>query len=230
MRAFVQDFWNLLFPRTCVTCHERVLVQSEAFLCTYCRAALPQTDFHLQPADNPLFEKLIAHVPIRRAVAYLLFTKSGRTQQVLHHLKYKNLPLLAEELGRHYGWVLAEYAYQQQFDALVPIPLHEQRLKKRGYNQSYHFALGIAQSLGLPVWADVVIREQASQTQTRKSRLQRWQNVENIFTVTQPQQVAGRRILLVDDVITTGATISSCAEALLQAQCSELSCATLATA
>lgn len=230
MIAYLQSFWNLLFPKTCVACHERVLVQTESFLCTYCRSALPQTDYHVYPADNPLYEKIIAHVPIRHALAFLSFTKSGKTQQILHYLKYKNLPELGEELGRHYGQILAEHAYQQHFDALVPIPLHAQRLKKRGYNQSYHFALGMAQSMGLPVWGEVVIREQASQTQTRKTRLQRWQNVENIFTVTQPVQVAGKRILLVDDVITTGATTSSCAEALLQAHCRELSCASLATA
>ncbi len=229
MQALLEDFWNLLFPRTCVACQERVLVQAEEFLCTHCRAALPQTDYHLFPADNVLYQNLSAHVPIKAAYAYLLFTKSGRTQQLLHHLKYKDMPALGEELGKAYGWILAEHARQQQYDALVPVPLHAQRLKKRGYNQSYHFALGLGKSMGLPVWDDVLVREKLSKTQTRKSRLDRWHNVENIFAVTAPEKLRDKRILLVDDVITTGATISSCC-ITLQLHCRELGCVALATA
>lgn len=230
MHYMLKDFWNLLFPRTCVACHEQVLVQEEEFMCTYCRAKLPQTDYHVHSTDNPLYQKLAAHVPVKHAFAYLLFTKSGRTQQLLHHLKYKDMPALGEALGRSYGSVLAEYAYQQQYDALVPVPLHKKRLAKRGYNQSYHFALGIGDSLGLPVWDDVLVREQMRETQTKKSRLKRWQNVEDIFAVTQTDKVAGKRLLVVDDVITTGATISSCVASLMQAQCKDLGCAALATA
>ena len=230
MASILHEFWNLLFPRTCFVCNERVLMQGEENLCTYCRARLPQADYHLYPDDNILYQKLVVHLPLRYAFAYLLFTKSGRTQQLLHHLKYKNMPELGEELGRWYGWVLAEKAFQQQFDALVPIPLHKDKLLKRGYNQSYHFALGLGESLGLPVWNEVVIRERASQTQTKKSRLRRWQNVEDIFRVTGEAQVAGSRLLLIDDVITTGATIISCAESLQRAGCAEISCMALASA
>ena len=230
MLTLLQDFWNLIFPPSCVACHEQALMQGERFICTYCRAVLPQANYHRHPADNPLFQKLVVHVSVKQGFAFLLFTKSGKTQQLLHHLKYRNLPELGKELGNYYGSILAEHAYQQQFDALVPVPLHQERLRKRGYNQSYHFALGLAESLGLPVWDDVVIRERVSQSQTHKSRLARWQNVENIFTITRPEQVAGKRLLLIDDVVTTGATISSCAEAFLQAKCRELSCAALASA
>lgn len=229
MAQILKDFWNLLFPRTCVACQERVLVQGEALLCTHCRAILPQTEYHLFPADNALYQKLAPFVPIKWAYAYLLFTKSGRTQQLLHHLKYKDMPELGEELGRVYGWTLAEHGHQQQYDALVPVPLHAKRLKKRGYNQSYHFALGLGRSMGLPVWDDVLIREKLSQTQTRKSRLHRWQNVDNIFRVTRPEKIKDMRLLLVDDVVTTGATISSCCMAL-QPYCQEQSCVALATA
>lgn len=229
MAQILQDFWNLLFPRTCVSCQERVLVQGEVLLCTHCRAILPQTEYHLFPADNVLYQQLAPFVPIKWAYAYLLFTKSGRTQRLLHHLKYKDMPELGEELGRAYGWMLKEQGHQLQYDALVPVPLHEKRLKKRGYNQSYHFALGLGSSMGLPVWDDVLVREKLSQTQTRKSRLHRWQNVENIFRVTQPEKVKNMRLLLVDDVITTGATIGSCCMAL-QPYCLEQSCAALATA
>lgn len=230
MLPFLKEFWDLLFPPTCLGCQEHVLVQGEESLCTHCRARLPQTNYHLHPGDNPLFHQLAPLHAIRYAFAYLLFTKSGRTQQLLHHLKYRQRPELGRELGRWYGWTLAESAFQQHFDALVPIPLHQQKLKKRGYNQSYHFALGLGQSMGLPVWDDVVIRSFQSQTQTRKRRQQRWENVENIFIASQSEKLSGSRLLLIDDVITTGATIISCAQALQKAGCREVSCAALATA
>ena len=205
-------------------------MQGEESLCTYCRARLPQTNYHLHPDNNALYSQLAPFLPIKFAFAYLLFTKSSRTQQLLHHLKYRHMPELGQELGRWYGWNLAEQAFQQQFDALVPIPLHREKLKKRGYNQSEHFALGLGHSLGLPVWADVVERRQPSQTQTRKSRLKRWQNVEHVFEVTQPDKISGSRLLLIDDVITTGATVISCALTLQAAGCREISCSSLATA
>ncbi|AHM61233.1 amidophosphoribosyltransferase [Flammeovirgaceae bacterium 311] len=230
MASILHHFWNLIFPRTCIVCSERVLVQGEENICTYCRARLPQTDHYLYPASNVLYQQLVVHLPLKYAFAYLIFTKSGRTQQLLHHLKYRNMPELGEELGRWYGAVLAEGAFQQHFDAVVPIPLHKDKLRKRGYNQSYHFALGLGVSLGLPVWAEVVVRKSASETQTRKSRLKRWQNVAEIFEVVEAEKVAGSRLLLVDDVITTGATVVSCAEALQAAGCSEISFAALATA
>jgi ComF family protein len=230
MANILHHFWSLVFPRTCIVCSERVLVQGEDSVCTYCRAHLPQTDHHLFPASNIMYQQLVVHMPVKYAFAYLLFTKSGRTQQLLHHLKYRDMPELGEELGRWYGAVLAEHAFQQHFDAVVPIPLHKGKLLKRGYNQSYHFALGLGISLGLPVWPEVVERKSASETQTRKSRIKRWQNVEDIFEVVQQEKIGGSRLLLVDDVITTGATVLSCAFALKEAGCSEISFAALATA
>lgn len=230
MSYILTQFWNLLFPPTCLACQEQVLLQEEHAVCTYCRAQLPQTDYHQRPHNNPLYEKLVPHVPVKYAVAYLLFTKSGRTQHLLHQLKYQDQPELGEELGRWYGWLLAEGAFQQHFDMLLPVPLHEDRLRKRGYNQSYHFALGMGTSMGLPVLDHALARKTASQTQTRKIRLKRWQNVEDIFEVTAPEKITGKRLLLVDDVITTGATVVSCAQALQQAGAGEISCAALATA
>lgn len=229
MSYILKEFWNLLFPPTCVGCQEQVLIAEEKGICTYCRAGLPQTDYHLRPGDNPLYEKLAPHMHLKYALAYLLFTKNGRTQRLLHQLKYQDRPDLGEELGKWYGWLLAEHAFQQHFDAVLPVPLYKERLRSRGYNQSYYFATGLANSLGLPVWDDVLLRTYASQTQTRKARLKRWQNVEDIFEVQQQEKVAGKRLLLVDDVITTGATIATCAVALQKAGSRELSCAALAT-
>jgi ComF family protein len=224
------DFWNLLFPRSCLGCRERALLQQEQNLCTYCRSVLPQTDHYRYPADNSLFDKLAPHLPVRAAMAYLLFTKNSRTQHLLHNIKYNNMPELARELGGWYGGVLAESAYQHKLDALVPVPLHRQRQRQRGYNQSYHFALGLGNILGLPVWDDVLIRQRPSATQTRKSRLLRWQNVEDIFVVARPDKVKDSRLALVDDIITTGATTAACGLSLLEAGCSQLDCLALATA
>lgn len=231
MMAIFKEFWDLLFPRTCLSCQEEVLVQGEEGLCTHCRAKLPQTNYHLTPSSNLLYNQLASLFSVKYAFAYLLFTKNGRTQKLLHQLKYRQMPELGQELGRWYGRILAGESFQHQFDALIPVPLHPDKLKKRGYNQSSCFAMGMAQSMQLPVWDDVIKRSYASQTQTRKSRLQRWLNVETIFEASDPQQkIAGSRLLLVDDVITTGATIISCAQVLQKAGCSETSCASLATA
>jgi ComF family protein len=230
MADLFTDFWNLLFPRSCLGCRERVLLEREQNLCTYCRAKLPQTDHYRFPSTNALYDKLAPHLPVRAAMAYLLFTKSSRTQYLLHHIKYNNMPELARELGGWYGGVLAESAYQHKLDALVPVPLHHQRQRQRGYNQSYHFALGLGAVLGLPVWEDALLRQRPSATQTRKSRLLRWQNVEDIFVVARPDQVKGSRLALVDDIITTGATTAACGLALMEAGCSQLDCLALATA
>ncbi|MCK6616767.1 MAG: ComF family protein [Cyclobacteriaceae bacterium] len=151
-------------------------------------------------------------------------------QELLHELKYNNRPEIGRMLGRVYGNELAQAGYDRQFDVIIPIPLHEWKIKRRGYNQSEEFAIGLAAALNVAVETTVVKRAVNTETQTRKSRLKRWENVSDVFTVTNPLAVAGKHVLLVDDVITTGATIEACGDVLLKAGCYPLSVVSIAYA
>src|SRR5690606_27561964 len=169
-------------------------------------------------------------LPVSYVMTLFKFVKGGRVQQMLHALKYKQQPEIGEALGRVYGKDLIEAKYQEAFDLIVPVPLHETRRKMRGYNQSEEFGKGLAQVLEVPCDDHFMKREAMTETQTDKSKLGRWQNVKNVFSVTNPDPIAGRRILLVDDVVTTGATLEACGQALLDAGCRELSFACIAAA
>lgn len=228
MQDILKEFINLLFPRLCVLC-ECALVKGEDYLCTGCMAKLP----HLKLQDerrHRLYKKLSASMPLEELVAYLLYQKSGSSQKLLQLIKYRNFPELGIILGRHFGARLAAAGYAGKFDMIVPVPLHKSRLKQRGYNQSEAFAEGLAASLSLPLAADVVIRSSAGASQTRKSRIDRWLNVATSFEVVQKERLAGKRILLVDDVVTTGATLEACGLVLLAAGCAKLSVGAIAIA
>lgn len=228
MKEYFNELFNLFYPRLCLLC-EGALVQEEDLLCTHCQAALPHTYLHEQRNDL-LFKKLRSTLPVQHVLAYLLYQKAGSTQKLLQQIKYKNYPELAHLLGRHFGHRLYLAGMAGNFDFIVPVPLHTSKERQRGYNQSERFAAGLAESLQIPVAAEAIVRVKASDTQTRKSRLDRWVNVSHIFTVPIPEKVKEKRILLVDDVVTTGATLEACAHVLLKAGCTELSVGAIAVA
>ncbi|MDN5202046.1 phosphoribosyltransferase family protein [Fulvivirgaceae bacterium BMA10] len=148
----------------------------------------------------------------------------------MHKFKYDHFPEIGNTLGKWYGADLKEHGYQNEIDLILPIPLHENKLKQRGFNQSDFFALGLSQSLDVPFSNKIIARSTKSETQTKKGRLARWKNVKEIFLVLDELSVIGKRVLLVDDVITTGSTLESCALTLQESGCGELSFATLAVA
>lgn len=228
MQDILKEFINLLFPRLCVLC-ENALVKGEDYMCTACMAKLP----HLQlqnERSREIHQKLSASMPLQEVVAYLLYQKSGSSQKLLQLIKYKDYPELSTLLGRHFGARLAAAGYTQKFDMIVPVPLHRSRFKQRGYNQSEAFATGLAASLALPLNTDAVVRTSAGATQTRKSRIDRWLNVATSFEVVQKEALQGKRVLLVDDVVTTGATLEACGQVLLEAGCDRLSVGAIAIA
>jgi ComF family protein len=143
----------------------------------------------------------------------LKYTKRGVSQKLLHQLKYKNKPGLGKVLGRLYGKLLLERGYLDRWDGIIPVPLHSEKLRRRGYNQSECFAEGLSEVLSIPVLG-AVRRNTNTTTQTSKSRLQRWENVSEVFDLVNVNFVSGKRILLVDDVMTTGATLAACARAI----------------
>ncbi|MBD1397423.1 ComF family protein [Pontibacter sp. JH31] len=208
------------------------MARGEQYICTECNVRLPYTDLHLFGATelNMLQQRFWGKVPIRYAFSYLHFKPKGRVQRLLHKLKYKGAHELGEHLGRRYGSVLLDHHYAKQFDLILPVPLHRLKLRRRGYNQSDGFAKGLSEAMQVEWSNGVLMRNIDTDTQTKKSRLDRWQNVEKVFEVKLPEKVTGKRVLLVDDVLTTGATLEACAAILLESGCSEVSVVTIAAA
>lgn len=229
MRAF-SDLLALVYPEICYACNE-TLGQGEQMVCTTCRLKLPYTNYHLVSSeDNPLNNRFLGRVSFENALSYFTFVRAGRVQNLLHNLKYRNVPEIGDLLGKWYGYELQKAGFSERIDLIVGVPLHARKLKQRGYNQADKFAEGLSTALEVP-WSDQVIKRiAASTTQTRKSRLARWENVEKIFEVKQPEQIKEKRILLVDDVLTTGATLEACGQELLNGGCKSITVATIAAA
>ena len=203
MRLFFwKDFIDLIFPRNCALC-KRALFDFEPCLCTICQGMLPRANFHLRPFDNELTSKLQGLMPVHRVMAFLRFTKKGKSQTLLHLLKYKNKPELGEELGRLYGLSLLDKGFGGAWDVLVAVPLHPLKKQRRGYNQSECFARGLSKVMGIP-YRELLLRKKFTTTQTNKTRLERLENVEDVFALKDGQIMQGQRILLVDDILTTG--------------------------
>jgi len=227
MRLFFwRDFIDLIFPRNCALC-KRALFDFEPCLCTICQGMLPRANFHLRPFDNELTSKLQGLMPVHRVMAFLRFTKKGKSQTLLHLLKYKNKPELGEELGRLYGLSLLDNGFGGTWDVLVAVPLHPLKKQRRGYNQSECFARGLSKVMGIP-YRELLVRKKFTTTQTNKSRLERLEKVEEVFALNEGQVTQGLRILLVDDILTTGATLCGCSQTLLQGGAKHVDLATIA--
>lgn len=188
---------------------------------------MPKSHYHLQ-LDNPFFQKFRGRLVVKHVMTLYKFVKESRVQNVLHALKYKQQPELGEMLGRVYGQDLIDAKFTDSFDLIVPVPLHPSRRRIRGYNQSEEFGKGLSQMLNAPCDDSYMTRSAKTESQTHKTKLSRWENVNRIFQVVNPKLVTDKRVLLVDDVVTTGATLEACGQALLDAGCSELSIACIA--
>lgn len=217
MRYFPElwdDFISLLFPRLCFACGEHLL-RNEKIICTGCYVDIPRTNYHLCD-DNPVARLFWGRCMIERAAAFSFYARGSRIRKLIHNLKYNGIKEIGPELGKIYASSLSSSGFTKDMDIIIPVPLHPSRQRQRGFNQSYLIASGIAEVTGLPLCTGLLRRVSLSGTQTRRSRYERWMNVEGIFSVTDPEKLAGRHILLVDDVITTGSTIESCAGELLK--------------
>ncbi|MEX1187911.1 MAG: phosphoribosyltransferase family protein [Bacteroidia bacterium] len=212
----LSEFFQLFFPRNCHSCGEP-LIKQENLICYSCRYSLPRTGFHLQPG-NPVEQLFWGRVPLTAAAACFEFRKSGGVQRLLHLLKYKGNEDIGREIGRIYGKELLQSKTFSESEIILPVPLHISRLKVRGYNQSRVFAEGLAESMPSAKIDDSLKRINKTDTQTQKSRFDRWKNVETVFSFQDDGvSVRGKRVLLVDDVVTTGATLEACATRILRA-------------
>ena len=225
---FINSLLELFYPRLCLVCGQK-LIAGESFICMTCLLHLPRTNYHTEP-DNIMEKLFYGRINIERATSLFEFKKGSPYQKILHHLKYKGMKELGEFMGMQFALELTGSDFIKPIDLICPVPLHPKKERKRGYNQSYHLAKGLSDILNIPIENQSLRRKMHSTTQTKKTRFERWENVEGIFEITNPTAFEGKHVLLIDDVITTGATLEACASAILKNCQAKISILTLAIA
>lgn len=228
MLSLIKDFLSLIYPSICLACGNS-LYKNETCLCTYCKYKLPKTQFHLDNA-NPVSKLFWGRVGLANAASYYQFDKGGKVQKLIHQLKYKGHQEIGVTVGKSYGKELKRAREYADVDMVLPVPLHPRKQRKRGYNQSSSFAQGLAASMNASYAPKVLYRSRYSDTQTKKSRFDRWKNVESIFNLRNMESLRDKHILLVDDVVTTGSTLEACAQTLLKVPGVKVSIVTMAYA
>ena len=220
------NLFNLFFPDVCLTCKLQ-LANNESTICTHCRHDFPLTEFTNYP--NNLVEKsFIGRIPIIEATSLLYFHKKGKSQQLIHELKYKGHQEIGSLLGNWLGDEILESNRFKKLDYIVPVPLHPNKLKKRGYNQLTKFGEAISEKLRIPLISNKLIKVGSTETQTLKGKIGRWRNVQELFKLIDTSFFENKHLLLIDDVITTGATMESCCNELLKTHGVKISIAVMA--
>lgn len=204
-KLWINSFLDFIYPRYCAACNN-LLLTNENELCLSCNYELPQTNLHKQK-DNQVEQLFWGKIKIEFASSYLFYTKGNITQEVIQKFKYRGRKNIGYIWGKQYGNEIKEYL--DDIDFIIPIPLHEKKLKKRGFNQSEYFGKGLSESAKIPIETQLLTRKIYTETQTKRSRIDRWENVKSIFEVTDKDKIQGKHILLVDDIVTTGSTIES---------------------
>lgn len=219
---------HLIFPHLCEGCSND-LPDNAHFLCLQCLSVLPETSFHLYE-ENPVLHVFTGRIPVTYATAGFYFTKGAMIQHLLHQVKYKDHKDLGLYLGKLLGNMLSASVHFQDVDLIIPLPLFRAKERRRGYNQSDLICEGVSKMFNRPVIKHAVKRISDTESQTRKSRVERWENMEGQFEITDPEIIRNKHILLVDDVLTTGATLEACGRALLKGSNVKLSIAVLCVA
>ncbi len=212
LAKILNEINNILLPRVCFGCNAQ-LSRGENILCAVCRHEMPLTDYNFSD-ENPVDRVFYGRIPIKKAASFLFFTKNGIVKQLLHYLKYKNQEGVGAFLGDWCGAFMENEKDLKSVDVVVPVPLHVKKRKKRGYNQVTLFAKRISNALEAEYRDDILVKVNNTKTQTKKGRLLRWENAQEVFEVNTTVKKDFQHILLVDDVITTGATIEACAKKL----------------
>jgi ComF family protein len=228
LKEIKESLLHIVFPHVCDGCGSDLL-NIESHLCIRCLASLPETNFEMH-SNNPVEKAFWGRLPLVSATAHLYFTKESLVQHLMHQLKYRANKEIGLQLGRIMGNALKNSNRFNNIEALIPLPLFPSKEKKRGYNQAKVLCEGIADVLGLPVLSNVTTRPLHTETQTKKGRIERWKNIEGKFQLIEPGAVRNKHLLLVDDVITTGATLEACGHELLTGENVKLSVATLCIA
>ncbi|MDA6068190.1 ComF family protein [Flavobacterium sp. AC] len=219
---------NLFFPKVCAGCHT-ILITNETVLCTSCRHEMPLTQYHLDP-KNEAVKKFYGKIAIEHASALLYFNKKGIVQELIHNLKYKGHEEIGTVLGNWSVEDLKEIVLEIPFDIVIPVPLHPKKFRERGYNQVTTFGKALAKGLNIDYNAAVLYRKKYSKTQSKKNLAGRSDNIENIFDVISTEENRNKHFLIVDDVLTTGATLEACSRALLKIPGAKISIVCMAIA
>lgn len=224
--SYATDLGALFFPKYCSSCN-RNLMHYEKAICMHCLSQLPRLRIHDEEQNT--VEKLFwGRVDLHSATAFLNMPRNGSTHRLIHRLKYHGDQEVGQRLGALFGHELLESARMSQVDVIIPVPLHPKKLHVRGYNQCDCIAQGLAETMGVEVSLNNLTRVHFNATQTRRGRVSRWTNVKDIFWVREPEKLENKKILLIDDVITTGATIEACAMALKKVPGVQIAVAALA--
>lgn len=227
VKEIKESVLHLFFPHICTGCGSDIL-NVESALCMRCVDAMPETNFELHPG-NPVEKSFWGRLPLSGATAQFYFTKESLMQHLMHQFKYKGNRELGIQLGRMMGEQIMNSG-RFDADALVPLPLFPAKEKRRGYNQATVLCQGMAERMKIPILDKAITRPQHTETQTKKGRIERWKNMEGKFILSDPAAIKNKHLLLVDDVVTTGATLEACGNELLKAENVRLSLATLCTA
>jgi ComF family protein len=206
-----------------------VLYEQEEVICTKCLYHLPRTNFHVHES-NPVSRTFWGRVELNAATSYLFFSKQGKTQRLMHNLKYRGKKQVGIYLGKQFGKELLKSDFYQSVQVVIPVPMHPKKQQKRGYNQSDLIAEGIAMAMNAELQTNNLVKVLNTSSQTKKSRYKRWENVKDVFQVRDEVLLKNKHVLLVDDVITTGATIEACAHRLANIEGVTISVASLAYA
>ena len=219
---------NLFFPKVCAGC-KSFIGTNEYVVCTVCRHALPLTNHHLN-SENEAFKKFYGRIPVENVSAFLYFHKKGIVQEMIHNLKYKGHEEIGTLLGEWYASDLDNCNFIKSIDAIIPVPLHKKRLKERGYNQITNFGIALSENFKIPLNDSILKRKVYSKTQSKKNLLGRMDAIETIFDVNFKEEDANKHYLLIDDVLTTGATLEACSKALLKIPGTKISIVCMAMA
>lgn len=219
---------HLLYPNLCVGC-DADLPGGDYCFCIRCLNRLQSTGMH-EHAENEFTDRFWGRLQIESGAAMYYFNRKSPVQRALHRLKYQNQPDVGVRIGRRFGQLLSQSPHFGSIQAIIPVPLHRQKERQRGYNQSAMLAQGLSDSMRVPVLLNILVRSTHTGSQTRKKRMERFENVSTVFTVNRPEKIQYKHLLLVDDVLTTGATLEACGKVLLDIPGARLSLATIAIA
>jgi len=228
IKSVFNDLLHLFYPHVCMGCGSD-LIDEKNILCLHCIVHLPHTNF-ASFANNPIEKIFWGRIPLIAAHSEFYFSKESVLQHLIHQLKYKGKKEVGHYLGEMIGNNLLNSNRFNTIDYLIPLPMFNKKEQQRGYNQATIICNGISSATNIPVLNNVVVRKMLTQTQTRKSRVARWENVSTSFYIADEYKIANKHLLLVDDVVTTGASIEACAHEILKIDQTRLSIATLAYA
>lgn len=229
MLKLISKIFDTFFPRICTLCGDNLLY-NEKYVCNHCLSSLPRVNIHKYIDGNFIEQMFWGKFKVFRATSFLYYSKDSDTRKLLFELKYYKNKYLGEVLGRYMARELKDFGIFNDVDYIIPIPLHKNKEKSRGYNQSEWISKGISSLTGIPVKKDIVVRAYNTLTQTKKEKYERWENIDGVFSLVSEINLENKHILLVDDVLTTGATITACADSMKKVRGLRISALTFAIA